>query len=121
MSKPHLLIEDYAGVTVVTVTDTALLDAHAIEAFGQEVYQLVDKQNKQKLILDFSNVRFLSSQALGVLLTIKKKCEAIKGRFVLCALREELMKVFKITQLDKLFDFYRDDSAALASFNVNVK
>ena len=80
MAKPGILIQDYAGVSVVTFTDTSLLDAATISQLGDALYELVDKQNKQKLILDFSSVRFLSSQTLGVLLTLSKKCQAIKGR-----------------------------------------
>lgn len=121
MAKSRLIIQDYAGVTVVTVRDSSLLDSGTIEQFGREVYELVDARNKQKLILDFSSVRFLSSQALGVLLTLNKKSQAIKGKVALCGLREELMKIFKITQLDKILDFYADDSAALAAFNVHVR
>ncbi len=120
MPKPITVIQDYAGVTVVTIQDSAMLEGHTIARLGQEFYELVDKKNKQKLIVDFSNVRFLSSQVLGILLTLDKKSKAIKGKLALCGLRDELMKVFKISGIDKMFAFFPDDSKALSSFGVNV-
>ncbi|HVP09934.1 MAG TPA: STAS domain-containing protein [Phycisphaerae bacterium] len=121
MAKANLLIEDYAGVLVVTFTDSSILDTGVIEQIGKDLYQLTDEQCRQKLILDFSNVKFLSSQALGILLMLHKKAAAIKGEVVLCALRPELKKIFTITSLDKVFKFFPDDVGALASFGVRLQ
>ncbi len=121
MASSRIVIEDYAGVTVVTIADSSILDAMVIEQMGKELYNLVDSQNKQKLVLDFCNVKFLASQTLGVLLTLHKKSIAIKGTMVLCGLRKELMKVFSITNLDKILKFFPDDAAALEFFDVRVK
>lgn len=116
----RLLIEDYAGVTVVTFTDSSILDAGTIDQIGRDLYHLTDVQNKQKLVLDFTNVKFLSSHALGVIMTLQRKCQAIKGTLVIAALRKELMKVFSLTGLDKLFKFYPTDRDALEVFGVRV-
>ncbi len=115
-----MLIEDYAGVTVVTFTDSSILDAGTIDQMGRDLYYLTDQQNKQKLVLDFSNVKFLSSHALGVLLTLRKKVEEIKGSMVISGLRKELSKLFTLTGLEKTFTFYPDDQKALESFGVRV-
>jgi len=121
MANSRLVIEDYAGVTVVTFSDSSILDTATIEQLGKDLYALPDTQHKQKVVLDFSNVKFLSSQALGVLLTMQKKMAAIKGSLALVGLRQELMKVFTITSLDRLFKFFPDDAAALKSFGVHVR
>lgn len=121
MAASRIIVQDYAGVTVVTFNDSSILDSTVIEQLGKDLYHLTDTLNKQKLILDFTNVKFLSSQVLSLLLTLNKKAAAIKGTLLLCSLRPELMKIFTITNLDKLFKFYKDDAAALAFFNVNVR
>lgn len=121
MAESRILVEDYAGVTVVTFSDSSILDSLVIDQLGKDLYHLTDTLNKQKLVLDFSNVKFLSSQVLSLLLTLNKKASAIKGTLVLCSLRPELMKIFTITNLDKLFKFHKDDAAALASFGVNLR
>lgn len=117
----NMIVQDYAGVTVVTINDSTLTDSVKITSMAEELYALADEQNKQKLILDFSNVRFLASQTLGVIITLNKKMQSIKGMLALCGLRDDLMKVFTITKLDKLLKFYRNDAEALKSFNVHVR
>ena len=121
MASSRLQIQDYAGVTVVTFQDNSILEVRIIDQLGQDLYELVDTQNKQKLVLDLSNVRFLASHALGVLITLHKKARAAKGEMVLCCVRKELMKVFSITNLDKIFKFFPDDASALKHFNVHVR
>jgi anti-anti-sigma factor len=121
MANSRLLIQDYAGVTVVTFTESSILDSATIDQLGKDLYHLADTLHKQKLILDFANVKFLSSQVLGILITLNRKTAAIKGTLVLSALKPDLMKVFTITSLDKLFKFFPDDATALASFGVHVK
>ena len=121
MAESRLLIQDYAGVNVVTFSDSSILDAGTIDQLGKDLYHLTDNLNKQKLVIDFTNVKFLSSQVLGILITLNKKAAAIKGSMVLCALKPDLMKIFTITSLDRLFKFFPDDAAALKHFGVNVK
>lgn len=120
MSSARLSIEDYAGVTVVTFMDSSLLDSAVIETVANDLFHLVDNQNKQKIILDFSSVRLLSSQILGVLTSLNRKCDEIKASLALCGVRKELMRVFTLTGLDKLLQFYPKDADALAAFGVRV-
>ncbi len=121
MANSHLLIQDYAGITVVTFSDSSILDARVIESMGKSLYELIDARDCKKIILDFVNVKLLSSQTIGVLLTMRKKMAGAQGKLLLCGLRKEVMKLFTITNLDKQFEFFRDDVAALASFGVRVQ
>ena len=49
---------------------------------------------------------------------MQKGAEAIKGRVAIVGLKPELHKVFKITRLDQLFDFYDKEDDAMKSFGV---
>ena len=62
----------------------------------------------------------MSSQALGVLLQLKKAMDPLKGQIVIAGIRPELYKVFKITNLHKLFIFHDDLDKALTEFNVYI-
>lgn len=113
MASSHVKIEDYVGVTLVTFTDSALLETACIDRIGETLYDLVDAQQKRKIVLDFSRVQSLSSHTLGVLLTLRQKAHAVKGTVALCGLRSELMKVFKITNLEHMFEFHPNAPEAL--------
>jgi anti-sigma B factor antagonist len=120
MSTSRLLVEDYAGITLVTFTDSSILDNATIDQIGKDLYRLVDEEKKHNVIIDFSNVKFLSSHALGIILTLHKKAKGASGSLSLCGVRKELMKVFTLTDLDKIFKFYADDKTALAAHNVHL-
>ena len=121
MAEAQLVVQTLGDVVVVDLGSTTVLDAPTIEAVGKRLYELVDKQAQRKIILDFSQVRFLSSMILGVLIRLRKRAEAIHGRVVICGLRPELHKVFKISKLDRLFEFYSNEEEALKSFDVYMR
>jgi len=120
MAAARLMIHSMRDVTVVNFEDSSILDAAQIEAIGKALYDLVDVRNVRKLILDFSKVQFLSSSALGVLITLRNKSAAARGTLVICGLRKDLMQVFEITNLKKLFTFRSDEEEALAVFGVTT-
>jgi anti-sigma B factor antagonist len=116
----RLLIQTIRDVTIVNFQDASILDTAQIEQIGEQLYDLVDGRARRKIVLDFTKVRFLSSSALGILITLRKKADAIKGQIALCALREEIREVFKITKLEKVFKIYGNEDEALLSFGVTA-
>jgi len=103
-------------VTVVRFVDRKILDESNIQQLGNELFRLVEEEKKSKLLLNFSNVEFLSSGALGKLITLDKKVKAHDGVLKLSNIRPEIYEVFAITKLNKLFDIKEDEAAALAAF-----
>jgi len=114
----QLLITPYKDVTVVSFQNISVLDSANIEALGRSLLDLIEKQDVRKLVLEFTAVRFMSSQALGVLLQLKRAMDPVKGKIVIAGIRPELHKVFKITNLHKMFTFHDDLDKALQEFNV---
>jgi anti-sigma B factor antagonist len=116
--ETELLITPYKDVTVVSFQHVSVLDSANIEALGRSLMEIVEKQDTRKLILEFTAVRFMSSQALGVLLQLKKSMDSVRGKLVIAGIRPELYKVFKITNLNKMFTFHDDLDKALQEFNI---
>jgi anti-anti-sigma factor len=116
-----LIIQPYRDVIVVNFQNISVVDSDNIEIMGRGLMDLVEKQDHRKIILDFSAVRFLSSQALGVLIQMKKSLDTVRGQMLLVGLKPDLAKVFKITNLHKVFKFFDALDKALAEFNVYMK
>ncbi len=116
----RLTVHPIKHVTVANFQDSSLLDMASIQRIGDVLFPLIDRQNRREMILDFGPVEFMSSAALGVLLTLRQKMEKVNGRLVICGLRPELRKVFKLAAIDKLFEFYDTEEAALNSFGVHT-
>lgn len=109
-------IEEIDGVTVARLLEKKILDEANIEALGQEMFALVDKDGRRKIILDFSLVEYLSSAALGKLITMHKKVSTASGKLALCNIQKDILDVFKITKLDKVLTLCTDLDSALAKF-----
>ena len=71
---------------------------------GRGFFGLVEQQSMGDILLNFTNVEFLSSAALGKLITLDRKVKTSKGRMKMCNIRPEIFEVFQITKLNKVFD-----------------
>ena len=117
MAKQQRLdVSEVGDVTVVHFRDQRIIEDLGIQEMGQELFHLVEGEDRKKLVLNFSSVGFMSSAALGKLITLDKKVKAKGGVLKLCNIRPEIYEVFAITRLDRLFDIKKDESEALAAF-----
>ena len=112
----RLDVKEVGEVAVVRFRDQKILDDLNIQELGQELFGLVEGENRSKLLLNFSGVDFLSSSALGKLITLDKKVKAAGGMLKLCRIRPEIYEVFAITKLNRLFDIKDEEADALAAF-----
>ena len=92
-----------------------LLDEENTQVLGEQLFRLVDSQGKRKVLLNFENVAFVSSGALGKLFTLNKKLQAAGGKLVMCKIGKEILEVFEVTKLDKVFSIYPDQYTALGA------
>jgi len=120
MSQPprrrRLEVEDIGDVTVVNFVDRRILDEQNIQVIGEQLFSLVDEVGRRKILLNFGNVEFLSSAALGKLIALHKKLQAVGGRLILCNIDPEIYEVFEITRLDRFFNIQKEEQTALQAF-----
>ena len=99
----HFTVQPIEKFTVVEFKTPSLMDPLILEEIGKELYRLVDEEDKRRLILDFEKVQYLSSQAIGIVLTLNKKLTALKNsKFILCGVGPKLLELLKITRLDRI-------------------
>ena len=101
-------------VSVIRFKDQKIIDPETIHELGEELFALVEDEKRQKLVLNFSNVEFLSSAALGKLITFEKKAKRSGAELILTNIAPEIYQVFTITNLDKLFKIRDNEADALA-------
>ena len=116
--KPKITVEYADDATIVAFTDEKILEDHDIQSLEDSIMSVIEQSEQIKLILDFCNVRFLSSAVLGLLIKISKKVYERNGLLRLCNINPKLYEIFKITRLTKVFDIYKDIESAIASFSV---
>ena len=112
----RLDVNEVGDVTVVRFRDQKIIEDINIQELGRELFELLEVEKREKLLLNFSSVDFLSSAALGKLITLEKKVKANGGVLKLSNIRPEIYEVFAITKLNRLFDIKDDEADALAAF-----
>lgn len=98
---------------IVSFEDTKLIDPSSIDEMGNELLALeevIREQSIARMILSFEGVDFFSSGALGQFLLIQQKARELGVRIMVHDLRPELLEVFKITHIDRFFDFDENDA-----------
>ncbi|MFO8014284.1 MAG: STAS domain-containing protein [Phycisphaerae bacterium] len=108
------------GVIVVTFRQSQILDAMTIERMSSGLKELIGSHEGGKFIFDFSQVTYMSSSALGMLIGLQRRVAQKGARLKLTGIQDEIMEVFRITQLDTVFDIYKDTDAAVEAFRKNL-
>lgn len=103
-------------VTVVKFVDRKILDEAGIQELGAELFSLIEQDNRRSIVLNFDNVDFLSSAALGKLITLDRKVKSAQGRLKMSNIRPEILEVFQITKLNKVFDIRGEEAEAISAF-----
>jgi anti-anti-sigma factor len=57
-----------------------------------------------QLVLDLSDVRYFSSAVLSKLINLKRRVAGVGGRFTIQHVQPELLEVFRVTNLDHVFE-----------------
>jgi len=116
MSRQRITVEDVGDVAVVQFVDKKILDEQNIQLIGDDLYRLIDELGRRKLLLNFSNVDFMSSAALGKLIELHRKATKANGKVILCSIAKDIMQVFTLTKLDKMLKIVKDEQTGLGSF-----
>ena len=107
------------GVAVVTFVSSSISNVERIAAASKEIKDFIEKNRPDRLVFDFGGVKFFCSQVLGLLLEIRAKLEAYDGEVVISAINPQLYRVFKITNLDKVFRFFPDKRSAVKVMSID--
>lgn len=101
------------NVAVVSFKATSISNYEGIDAAAVRIREFVDNNKPSKVVFDFEQVKFFSSQVLGLLLEVRATLKELGGEVVISAINPQLHRVFTITNLDKIFRFFPDRQSAL--------
>ncbi|RLC48810.1 MAG: hypothetical protein DRH70_00095 [Candidatus Coatesbacteria bacterium] len=82
----------------------------------REALEMLVSGEKPKIAADLSQVNYLDSSALGVLVSTLKSAKSRGGDLRLSGLHDMVMDVFRITRLSSIFQIYPTLSDALNCF-----
>ena len=113
---PHIEVEKNGEVFVVCFQESKILDDLVIENVAQDLYGLAESAECTNLLLNFSTVDFLSSSMLGKLTSLNKRMKAKAGRLKLCEMKPQIVELFNLTGLNRVFDIQGDQATGVQAF-----
>jgi anti-sigma B factor antagonist len=100
---PQYTVAQIDKATVVEFRLPSLMEPAQLESIQQQLFKLVDEQDKRVLVLDFSRVEFLSSQAIGIVIGLNRRLSALpNSKLLLCGVNGKLTELLRITRLDRV-------------------
>ena len=113
----HIRIRDAKGIAVVEFVNSQLMFAtDVVDEIGDELESLISDHSYPKIVLDFSNVQYVSSMMLAKLAKLQQHTDAVKRQLRLCGLGPVLQDTFRIGHFERLFAVYDDAESAVQSF-----
>jgi anti-sigma B factor antagonist len=90
------------------------VDLYTAPEFKQQLLEVIGRGATQ-VIVDFTSTTFIDSTTLGVLGGGVKRLRPADGRLSLVCSDANIVKIFEITGLDRVFDIYGTRDEAVAS------
>ncbi|HEX7574411.1 MAG TPA: STAS domain-containing protein [Bacteroidota bacterium] len=103
-----------SGVGLIEVSGSLLSDDE-VAGVRRAIAEFVDRRWR-RLLIDFSETRYLNSSAIGVLVAAHTTYSKRQWQLKLCSMNKHVHVIFAITNLMKIFSVYDTREEALKSF-----
>lgn len=101
------------GVTVVKLNGS--LDVSVQKTLKDKLIEVAES-NESDVVVDFESVNFIDSSCLGVLVSLAKRLREKKGDIKISQLSSDVMSIFQITRLDRVFEIFEKNKEAVESY-----
>ncbi|CDR35058.1 STAS domain-containing protein [Criblamydia sequanensis] len=92
------------------------LDAISAPNAEKKVFECINN-GQHNLLMDFSEVDYLSSAGMRMLLSTTKKLKTLSGRLVLCSVNVNVLDVLKMSGFDHVLDIAQTKDEAKSKFH----
>ena len=87
------------------------IDVYTAPRLKEQIVALIEG-GCSNVIVDLQNVAFIDSSGLGVLVSALRRARERDGAVRIVCTRENILKIFRITGLDKVFPIFADAAEA---------
>ena len=91
------------------------LDAKSATVLKDKISEKIT-DGKAMILINLTDVPYMDSAGLGVLVSGLKNANRLSGDLRIWGLQDEVKSIFELTRLNKVFQIFEDESAAMASF-----
>lgn len=108
-------IKEFSKGDVLVLQISGRLDAISSPNAEKKIFDLITT-GKNKVLMNFSNVDYLSSAGMRLLLRTTKKLKSLSGKLVICDVSPNVMDVLKMSGFDHFIVLSKNQDDALKQF-----
>ena len=94
---------------------TGAIDLHVSPELRASLREIIDGEKPKRLIVDLSQVPYIDSSGIAVLIGALQSLELEGGVFMIAGAREGVRMIFESAKLDQYFRLFPDVEAATAA------
>ncbi|MEA3346840.1 MAG: STAS domain-containing protein [Candidatus Auribacterota bacterium] len=83
---------------------------------ARDFFAEILNEQKKKLLIDFTDVGYISSAGLATLIEVFQKMHMYNGVLKLCCMNDTTKGIFEIAKLDSIFSIYKTREEAINAF-----
>ena len=111
-----MLAEQMAARTSPSVfTPTGAIDLHVSPELRASLRAIIDDEKPKRLVVDLSQVPYIDSSGIAVLIGAMQALEHEGGAFLVAGAQEGVRMIFESAKLDQYFRLFPDVEAATAA------
>ena len=98
----------------------SVIDIHGeVNGFAENIlmdaYNQANGNHAKSVILNFSDLEYMNSSGIGLLVTLLIRTQRQKQRLMAYGLSEHYQQIFELTRLNEAISIYTNESEALAA------
>ena len=110
-----MVIKIISEGNIAVVSIEGSLDTNTSKEADDQLTKLVD-EGSVKLLIDLTNLDYISSSGLRILWATSKKLKPLKGEMRICGLNETVNEVFEISGFTMIFNVLKTIEEAKTGF-----
>jgi anti-anti-sigma regulatory factor len=106
-----VLVEPVGDVSVVTFTQSDILDLEMIRELGEQLLGMADEG--RRILLNMSRVHRLSTALVGKVVALQNRLTKLGGQLAICQVAPHLREALELFKLPRLVPIYAEEQEAL--------
>ena len=106
-------VSNVGAVQVIELDLPETLDSDEFDRLNTALIEAAGRAPSGALVLDLSDIAYMGSSVLGLMVNVRQRVKDAGGRLVLCGLSERLLTIFRTCSLERLFVIRRSRDEAI--------
>ncbi len=113
MNEFNLSIKTQGDISIIKLT--GYLDAHTAPKLEEAISNLL-KESRFKIVVNFSDLNYISSAGLGVFMGFIENVRTNGGDIKFSSMSQKIYNIFDLIGFPLIYEFYNSDEEAINKF-----